>query len=50
MKPLEQIKTYFAVIGRQGGLVKSKQKAIASRLNGAKGGRPRRKILGASPK
>jgi len=43
MKPLEQIKTYFAIIGQQGGRVKSKQKAAASRKNGAKGGRPKGK-------
>ena len=33
---------FFQKSGRQGGKAKSKAKAAAARLNGAKGGRPRK--------
>tara|TARA_R110000868_G_scaffold149617_1_gene372112 strand:- start:194 stop:337 length:144 start_codon:yes stop_codon:yes gene_type:complete len=34
---------YLASIGKKGGSVKSKKKADASAINGAKGGRPKSK-------
>lgn len=37
------IRDHAAELGRRGGLVSSERKAAAARLNGAKGGRPRRK-------
>ncbi len=33
---------FFQKTGRQGGKAKSKAKAVAARLNGAKGGRPKK--------
>ena len=39
------IRRYFAEIGRKGGLVKSESKAQAVRLNGLKGGRPKKPSL-----
>jgi hypothetical protein len=41
-------KKWMAVIGRSGGAVKSPAKKRAARVNGLKGGRPRRKELHAS--
>ena len=38
-----KIRKYLAEIGRKGGSVKSERKAHASRINGKKGGRPRKK-------
>lgn len=31
-------------LGKKGGIVKSKKKALSSRLNGMKGGRPKKNI------
>lgn len=39
----EIIKQYLAAIGRKGGESKSEAKAAASRENGKKGGRPRKR-------
>jgi len=38
----KEIKKYLAEIGRKGGSVKSRRKTHASRLNGKKGGRPKK--------
>jgi len=38
----KEIKKYLAEIGRKGGSVKSRRKTHASRLNGRKGGRPKK--------
>ncbi len=38
-------KTWMAELGRKGGHVSSDAKAKAARLNGAKGGRPRKKLV-----
>ena len=43
MKITEEIKSYLKYIGSLGGLKKSRKKAIASRKNGLKGGRPNKK-------
>lgn len=37
-------KAWMSAIGRNAGRVKSERKAAASRLNGKKGGRPRKKV------
>ena len=39
------IRRYLSKIGRKGGLVKSESKAQAVRLNGLKGGRPKKPSL-----
>lgn len=48
------IRRYLSKIGRKGGLVKSESKAQAVRLNGMKGGRPKKPSLsledGTNPK
>jgi hypothetical protein len=48
------IRRYLSKIGRKGGLVKSESKAQAVRLNGLKGGRPKKPSLslehGTNPK
>lgn len=41
---LRSIHEHLAEIGRKGGSSRSKQKAASSRANGAKGGRPSRKV------
>jgi len=43
MTPKQIIHDYFSKLGRKGGKAKSEIKAEAARLNGKKGGRPRRK-------
>lgn len=43
MKLPEEARKLFARWGKQGGEATSKQKAEAARLNGKKGGRPRKK-------
>jgi len=40
---MNSIKKYLSAIGKRGGSAKSNAKAEASRANGKKGGRPKRK-------
>lgn len=39
----KELKEYFKKIGRKGGCVRSERKAHASRENGKKGGRPKKR-------
>ena len=43
MSMSKQLKKYFSELGKKGGSVKSERKAHASRENGKKGGRPKKK-------
>lgn len=43
-KWMSGLKTHLAELGRKGGRSRSTAKSIASRLNGAKGGRPRKSL------
>jgi len=42
MKLNEQIRNYFAELGKRGGSAKTKAKKLSSRENGKLGGRPRK--------
>jgi hypothetical protein len=42
MKPNEQIRNYFAKMGKRGGSATTKAKKLSSRENGKLGGRPRK--------
>jgi hypothetical protein len=44
-KWMSGLKTHLAELGRKGGRSRSATKTLASRLNGAKGGRPRKSIV-----
>lgn len=41
---IEQLKQHYSTIGTKGGSSKSKAKSTASRVNGKKGGRPRKHV------
>jgi len=42
MKINQQIRSYFAAIGRRGGMAKSEAKTLAARQNSKLAGRPRK--------